>query len=232
MPEELEHPKEEVQLVIFKLENEEYGVEIHEVREIIKRGQITHIPNAPAFVEGIINLRGKIVVVINLLKRFGTFEEAAHKGTHLIISEVNGNNFGILVDEVSEVLRIPKEDIKKAPSIIASKIHSDYLRGVGIIGERLLILLDLPKVLSEKEMVEMGELTKEMKAKAEEERRREKAKKKPKITDEEIERRFKERFEKQAEKPKEKTRALEKPAKPKEESEKEEKHSLKDIKSL
>ena len=196
MPEQkLEHPeeqKEEIQLVVFKLGNEEYAVEIHEVREIIKKGDVTHIPNAPAFVEGIINLRGKIVVVINLLKRFGTFDEEQHKGTHIVISEVEENSFGILVDEVSEVLRISKEDIKKAPGIIASKIHADYLRGVGIVGEkgdRLLILLDLMKVLSEKDMAEMAELTKGMKPKE-----KKVVEKKPKITEQEIENRFKEHF--------------------------------------
>ena len=157
----------ELQLVVFKLGKEEYGVEIHEVREIIKKDKVTSVPNAPAFVEGIINLRGKIVVVINLLQRFGTFNEDEHKGTHIIISEVEDNSFGILVDEVSEVLRISQNGIKKAPGIIASKIHADYLRGVGIVGERLLIMLDLMKVVSEKELVEMAELTKSMKTKVE-----------------------------------------------------------------
>jgi len=198
MPEQiLEHPeqgKEEIQLVVFKLGNEEYGVEIHEVREIIKKGKVTEVPNAPVFIDGIINLRGKIVVVINLLKRFGTFKEDEHKGTHVIISEVGENSFGILVDEVSEVLRIAKEDIKKAPGIIASKIHADYLRGVGIVGERLLILLDLMKVLSEKELIEMAELTKNVKVKTDDEKEQDKKKVKPKITDEEIEKKFKEHF--------------------------------------
>lgn len=196
MPEDSEKSKEENQLVVFKLGNEEYGVEIHEVREIIKKEKITAVPNAPSFVEGIINLRGKIVVVINLLKRFGTFNEEDHKGTHVIISEVEDNSFGILVDSVSEVLRIAKDDIKKAPGIIASKIHADYLKGVGIVGERLLILLDLMKVLSEKDMAEMAELTKNIKVKSEAAAEKDKKKAKPKVTDEEIEKRFKEHFKK------------------------------------
>jgi len=155
----------EVQLVIFRLGNEEYGVDIHEVREIIKIPDITHMPNAPVFIAGIINLRGKIVVVINLLKRFGSFEEEEQEGTHIIIAEVNGSSFGVLVDDVSEVLTISKENIRKSPSILSTKIHTDYLKGIGIIeeGKRLLIMLDLPKILSEKEMAEMAELTKGMK---------------------------------------------------------------------
>ena len=197
--EDSEEKKEELQLVVFKLGNEEYGVEIHESREIIKKEKVTRIPNAPEFVEGIINLRGKIVVVINLLKRFGTFDEEQHKGTHIIISEVEGNSFGILVDAVSEVLRVQASDIKKAPGIIASKIHADYLKGVGIVGERLLILLDLMKVLSEKEMVEMADLTKGMQEKARaEQKAKEEVMKKPKITDKEIEERFKEHFKEES----------------------------------
>lgn len=198
--EESEQPKEEIQLVVFKLGEEEYGVEIHDVREIIKTGEITPVPNAPVFVEGIINLRGKIVVVIDLLKRFGAFDETKHKGTHIIISEVEDSSFGILVDDVSEVLRIAKEDIKKAPGIIASKIHADYLRGVGVVGERLLILLDLMKVLSEKELVEMADLTKGMKIKGEEQEKEEEEPK-PTISDEEIKRRFEEKFKKKEKAP-------------------------------
>ena len=201
MPEQIEHPeekKEDIQLVVFKLGNEEYGVEIHEAKEIIKKEKITRIPNTPEFVEGIINLRGKIVVVINLLKRFGSFDEEQHKGTHVIISEVEGNSFGILVDSVTEVLRTQTSNIKKAPGIIAQKIHADYLKGVGIVGEkgdRLLILLDLAKVLSEKDLVEMASLTKGMQEKATaEQKAKEDIKNKPKITEEEIEKRFKEHF--------------------------------------
>lgn len=198
MPKQTQEETQELQLVVFKLGKEEYGVEIHEVREIIKKDKITNVPNAPTFVDGIINLRGKIVVVINLLKRFGTFKEEEHKGTHVIISEVEGNSFGILVDEVSEVLRISNDDIKKAPGIIASKIHADYLKGVGIVGERLLIMLDLYKVLSEKELIEMAELTKAMKTKE----TTPKKEVKPTITDAEIEKKFKEHYEEKTSKKK------------------------------
>ena len=157
--------EEEVQLVIFKLGNEEYGVDIHDVREIIKIPEITQMPNAPIFIDGIINLRGKIVVVINLLKRFGDLEEQESKGTHIIIAEVNGSSFGILVSAVSEVLTLSREEIRKSPGILSTKIHTDYISGIGIVdeGKRLLILLDLPKILSEKEMAGMADLTKSIK---------------------------------------------------------------------
>jgi purine-binding chemotaxis protein CheW len=158
----------EIQLVVFKLGTEEYGVDVHEVKSIIKKSEITRIPNAPEFVEGIMNLRGKIVVIINLLKRFGTFNEAEHKGTHIIISEVEGNSFGIVVDDVQEVIKITNKEMRKAPGIISAKIHVEYLNGIGILdeGKRLLILLNLQKILSEKEMLEMAEVTQEIKAKA------------------------------------------------------------------
>jgi|APSaa5957512622_1039677.scaffolds.fasta_scaffold26725_5 purine-binding chemotaxis protein CheW len=193
--------KGELQLVLFKLGQEEYGVEIHEVERIIKMSEITRVPHAPNFVEGILNLRGKIVVVINLLKRFGTFKEKEHKGSHIIISNVEGNSFGIMVDGVEEVKTINKKDTRKAPGIIASKIHAEYLKGIGILeeGKRLLILIDLEKILGEKEMLEMAKLTEGMEEKAriaEKERRANEESEKPKITDTEIESKFKQHFSK------------------------------------
>lgn len=189
----------QIQLVVFKLGNEEYGVDISEVERIIKMTEVTRIPHAPGFVEGIINLRGKIVVIVNLLKRFGTFNEEEHIGSHIIVSEVEGSSFGIIVDDVEEVLKINKKDTRKAPGIIASKIHAEYLKGIGILdeGKRLLILIDLKKILAEKEMVEMAEVTQTIKKQAEvkeEAARKAEEAKKPKITEEEIAQRFNEHF--------------------------------------
>lgn len=194
-----------IQLVIFKLGKEEYGVEIHEVERIIKMQEITKVPHAPSFVEGILNLRGRIVVIINLLKRFGTFKEEEHMGTHILISEVEGNLFGIIVDDVEEVKTIDKKDTRKAPGIIASKIHAEYLRGIGILqeGKRLIIMIDLPKILSEKDMLEMAELTSGIEKKAKEDeikRKEDEENKKHKVTDSEIEEKFRRDFENRKEK--------------------------------
>jgi purine-binding chemotaxis protein CheW len=191
--------KGELQLVLFKLGKEEYGVEIHEVERIIKMQGITRVPHSPSFVEGILNLRGKIVVVINLLKRFGTFNQEEHKGSHIIISNVEGNSFGVMVDGVQEVKTISKKDTRKAPGIISQKIRAEYLKGIGILnkGERLLILIDLEKILGEKEMLEMAKLTEGMEEKAKQqevERKAEAASKTPKITDEQIESKFEKHF--------------------------------------
>jgi len=163
--------------------------------------EITRVPHSPTFVEGIINLRGKIVVIINLLKRFGTFKQDEHKGSHVIISNVEGNSFGIMVDGVEEVRTISKKDTRKAPGIISQKIHAEYLKGIGILddGKRLLILIDLEKILGEKEMLEMAKLTEGMEEKAKEAEKQRKAEeeaKEPKISDAEIESKFKESFSK------------------------------------
>ena len=130
-------------------------MDIHEVERIIKMDDITRVPHSPVFVEGIINLRGRIVVVLNLLKRFGSFNEEEHQGSHIIISQMNGNSFGIMVDGVSEVLKINKADTRKDPGIIAGKIHAEYLKGIGSLdeGKRLLILIDLEVIILVKLLV-------------------------------------------------------------------------------
>lgn len=150
-------PEKLRQFVVFALGGEEYGVNIQDVREIVKTGEITMVPNAPEFIRGIINLRGKIVVVIDLEKRFLLQREEEYTGKHIIIAEIGESTYGMMVDEVTEVLRMPEKDIKPAPPIITKKINVDYLMGVGSVEERLLILLDLVKVLSEEELIELSE---------------------------------------------------------------------------
>ncbi len=140
----------ETQFVVFKLEDEEYAVEIHEVREIIKMVEITPIPRTPEFIKGIINLRGKIVVVTDLKERFNITKE--QPGTHIVIVEIGGNSFGIIVDDISEVLKVNTGDIKKVPSIITDKIHVGYLKGVIVLDKRLIVTLDTARIFSEKEL--------------------------------------------------------------------------------
>jgi len=176
-----------VQLVIFKLGEEEFGVDIHDVREIMTMREITPVPQSPPFIEGIINIRGQIVVVINLEKRFLLVREKPEPSKHILIAEIERNLFGLKVDEVTEVYRLPEANIRPAPSIIATKIHTDYLKGVGIVDERLLILLDSKKVLSEKELAELAKLGEEYrrvikaKEKPEEEKAEEEKKKEEKV---------------------------------------------------
>ena len=141
-----------LQLVIFQLGGEEFGVEIMQVQEIIRMPEITRIPQSPEYVEGVINLRGKIIVVINLDTRFDLNSKELDDDSRIIIVEVGENVVGMVVDSVSEVLRLSTSSVEAAPEIISSKIKADYLKGVGKLDDRLLILLDLERVLSEEEM--------------------------------------------------------------------------------
>ncbi len=151
MAEEKRDAKEMLQLVSFKLGDEEFGVDILQVQEIIRMQNITRVPNAPHFVEGVINLRGKVIPIIDLRKRFDLGTHEADKNTRIVVVKINDIVVGLVVDEVSEVLRIPADTVEPPPPIIAG-IESDYIKGVGKLdGGRLLILLDLNKILTKEE---------------------------------------------------------------------------------
>ncbi|NLT22822.1 MAG: chemotaxis protein CheW [Syntrophorhabdus sp.] len=139
-----------LQLVTFKLGTEEFGVDILKVQEINKMMNITKIPNAPAFIEGVINLRGKIIPIVDLRKRLGFREQPYDKSTRIIVVELEGLVLGFIVDSVSEVLRIPANTIEPPPSMVAG-IESEYIEGVGKLDDRLLILLELKKIFSSPE---------------------------------------------------------------------------------
>lgn len=153
MEETEKNENEELQLVVFQLGGEEFGVDIMSVQEIIKMTNITRIPQAPPYVRGVINLRGKIIVVVDLDMRLDiTGKEEADENSRIIVVEINDLVVGMMVDSVSEVMRLPKSNIEPAPPVIAAKIGAEYLQGVGKVGDRLLILLDLKKVLTDEEM--------------------------------------------------------------------------------
>jgi purine-binding chemotaxis protein CheW len=138
-----------LQLVTFRLGNEEFGVDILKVQEINRMMDITRIPNAPPFIEGVINLRGKIIPIVDLRKKLG-FDSGngqSEKTTRIIVVELDGLVLGFIVDSVSEVLRIPENTIEPPPSIVGG-VESDYIEGVGKLDNRLLILLELKKLFS------------------------------------------------------------------------------------
>jgi purine-binding chemotaxis protein CheW len=138
-----------LQLVTFKLGNEEFGVDILKVQEINRMMVITRIPNAPPFIEGVINLRGKIIPIVDLRKKLG-FDNGNgeyEKTTRIIVVELDGLVLGFIVDSVSEVLRIPENTIEPPPSIVGG-VESDYIEGVGKLDNRLLILLELKKLFT------------------------------------------------------------------------------------
>lgn len=168
MPEEKKEKESgysEKQLVVFSLGKEEFGVDISEVREIIRFESITKIPNTADFISGVINLRGGIIVVIDLASKLGLPSKEQDNNTRIIVIETEDNTVGMIVDSATEVLRLSGENIKPAPSVITKKINSDYLEGVGVIGERLLILLDLAKVLLSKEITDVKKIQEKSKGK-------------------------------------------------------------------
>ncbi len=145
------------QLVSFVVENEEFGVDILKVQEIIRTVDITRVPKSPDFVEGVINLRGKIVPVIDLRRRFGVEKRERDNETRIIVVELTEKVVGFLVDKVKEVIRVEKDIIEPPPELTTS-ISSNYITGVAKLQDRLLILLDLDKVLSGDEQEHLSEV--------------------------------------------------------------------------
>ncbi|WP_027183348.1 chemotaxis protein CheW [Desulfovibrio inopinatus] len=139
-----------MQLVTFSIGEEEFGVDILKVQEIIRMMEITKVPRAPDFVEGVINLRGKVIPIIDLRKRFGLSSRDHDKHTRMIVIEINNMIVGFVVDSVSEVLRIPSSTVEPPPPVV-SGLESEYISGVGKLEDRLLILLDLDRLLSSEE---------------------------------------------------------------------------------
>jgi len=138
---------EVVKVVSFGLGSEEYGVDIGQVQEIIRMVEITHVPRAPRFMEGVINLRGQLVPIIDLRTRFGMQRLEATKSTRIVVTEIGSKRVGMVVDNVSEVLNIPIENVEDAPEMIAG-VGTEYIQGVGKVGDRLIIMLDLTMVIS------------------------------------------------------------------------------------
>jgi len=140
-----------MQLVVFNVAKEHYGVSIGSVQEIVRVPDVTEVPDAPIFLEGVINLRGRIVPVVDLRKRLRLQGIEKTKSTRVLITESGGNLVGLLVDSVSEVLRIQPESIEAPPEMI-SAIGVEYITGVAKVEDRLIILLDLKKILSVEDM--------------------------------------------------------------------------------
>ncbi len=144
-----------LQLVTFKLGQEEFGVNILQVHEIIRMMQVTHVPNAPDFIYGVINLRGKVIPIVSLRKRFGLDAEAEdNQSLRIVVVELRNVVVGFIVDAVSEVLRISKDIVEPPPPILAG-IESEYITGVAKMEDRLIILLDLEQLLSKEEKKEL-----------------------------------------------------------------------------
>ena len=134
-----------LQIVSVKVGNEEFGLDILRVQEIIRIQGLTRVPNSPVFVAGVINLRGRVIPIIALRKRFGLPDQAHDKETRIVVLEVQNMVLGFIVDSVSEVLRIPADTVE-APLRLGN-IEQEFVSGVGKLDDRLLILLDVDRIM-------------------------------------------------------------------------------------
>ncbi len=169
-----------LQVVVFELDNEEFAVPINEIRDIVQIPDITPIPNSPAYILGIMNLRGKIIPVLDLERRFMLKRENSEVPRHIMVAETNDMLLGVRVDKVTEVLQIPNDAIQPTPKVVTNKISTEYLFGVAVLTNgaerqdmhhiledkdtkathengRILVLLDINKVLSLDELTDMHE---------------------------------------------------------------------------
>ena len=146
----------DLHIVGFRVGRETFGVPIGLVHEIVRVPDITTVPDAPEFIEGVINLRGKIISIIDLRKRFGEREIKTHKKNRIIVSEVGGKLLGLIVDAASEVLKIPQTQIEASPNVFEEG-ELNYVTGVGKLDGRLVILIDLTKILQSGELRRIGE---------------------------------------------------------------------------
>lgn len=146
-----EQKPKEYQLVVFTIGAEEFGVDISQVREIVRLVQITYLPKAPVFIEGVVNLRGQVLAVIDLAKRLGLSSQGRGETTRIIVVEVGENTVGMIVDSVSEVLRLSSDSVDEVPSLVDTEVPEHYIKGVGKLQDRLLVLLDLNKILTPEE---------------------------------------------------------------------------------
>ena len=136
------------QLVSFRLGQEEFGIDILKVQEINRMVEITKVPQAPHYCEGIINLRGKVIPVINLRTKFDLEPVEWTRSTRILVCDVDGNMVGMIVDSVEEVRKIPQSTIEPAPNIVSS-VNTDYINGIAKLNDRLLIFLDVAMIASE-----------------------------------------------------------------------------------
>jgi len=145
---------DELQLVSFNIGTEEFGVDILKVQEINRMVEITRVPQAPNYVEGVINLRGKVVPIVDLRKRFNLELKEYDKNTRIVVVNIGGNIMGMIVDSVSEVLRLSANTIEPPPDIVTG-VNAEYIKGVAKLEDRLLIFLDLSRVVDVSEIASM-----------------------------------------------------------------------------
>jgi len=151
--------EDHLQLVGFKLGDEDFGVDILSVQEINRVTEITQIPSTPDFVKGVINLRGNVIPVIDLRSRLGMPEKEHNKQTRIIVADVGERTIGLIVDAVSEVIRMDSNLVEPPPElIVGSDDKGNYIKGVGKLDDKLLMLLDISSMFSKQEQEQLSEL--------------------------------------------------------------------------
>ena len=152
--EDVKETDELLQLVSFHVVDEEFGVDILKVQEIIRTVQITQVPNSPDYIDGVINLRGRIIPIVDLRRKLGYDKKISDHNTRIIVVDLKAKTIGFVVDSVSEVLRIPKNITENPPELIAC-VNTRYITSVAKLEDRLIMLLDLDKILSVEETEEL-----------------------------------------------------------------------------
>ena len=155
-----EKRQENVQLVSFVLGEEYFGVNILLVQEIITVPEITRIPNAPSFIEGMINLRGRLLPVVDLRKRLHVGKEFFDSKTRILVIQIEGKITGFLVDSVEAVMSVPGKSIEAAPEIVTIGIETQYITGVSKLDDRMIILLDFKRLFNKEEMISLDHIKK------------------------------------------------------------------------
>jgi len=152
--------KEERQILVFGLANEELGLDISCVREVLRPQKIYPLPKTPHFIEGVINLRGHIVALIDLRKKLIAKEMEDESNKRIIVCRVNKFIVGLTVNSLREIIALSKEDIKPTPEVVATQMEADVILGIAKVGERIIPILDLEHILTKKEVIELSTLEK------------------------------------------------------------------------
>jgi purine-binding chemotaxis protein CheW len=145
----------QVQLVTFRVGGEEFGLDVFSVHEILSYQQPTPMPRAPEFVEGVLDVRGTLVPIVDLRRRFETPEVVYDQETRIVLVDFNGERLGLVVDSVTEVLRAPETAVSPPPAYIRG-LAAEFVRGIVRVGERLVVLIDLDRILSSEERIALA----------------------------------------------------------------------------
>jgi purine-binding chemotaxis protein CheW len=156
MQKEKVEKKEDKQILVFRVSSEELGLDISCVREVLRPQEVYPLPKAPPFIEGVINLRGHIVALIDLRKRLTAKEMEDETNKRIIVCRVNRFIVGLTVNSLKEIIALSKEDIKPLPEVVSMQMETDMLLGIARVGERIIPILNLEHILTKKEVTELS----------------------------------------------------------------------------